>query len=96
MNIIDTSIWAVFAFFYGAILKMAIGPYMTWILENWAEISGTAAAVWAAISAVVALTPSDKDDRWLAKVLERVSILTSKDSPGTLKLPLSRMPEEEE
>jgi hypothetical protein len=36
-----------------------------YITANWLSIAGT---VWAILTAIAAITPSDKDDTWLEKV----------------------------
>jgi len=44
-------------------------------------------ALWAVLSAVVALTPTKADDAALARFLNRLSWLKPPDVPGRLSLP---------
>lgn len=48
---------------------------MNWILENWAGILTAITSVIAAASAIAALTPTPKDDSFLAKVKGLVNFL---------------------
>lgn len=48
---------------------------MNWILENWAGILTAITSVIAAASAIAALTPTPKDDSFLAKVKGFVNFL---------------------
>lgn len=48
---------------------------MNWILENWVGILTAVTSVIAAASAVAALTPTPKDDSFIAKVKGVVNFL---------------------
>jgi len=63
---------------------------MQWLLQNWGTILGIVVAVLPSL--IVALTPYPKVEgfaKTVLQVLEVFSVLTHKDSPGTLKLPLT-------
>lgn len=62
---------------------------MQWIQDNWQELMAVAAGLYAFVSALVAVTPTPKDDEFFRKVMEWISLLTPYDAPGTLKAPLS-------
>ena len=51
---------------------------MEWILENWTEILATLGAVLAAAAAIAKLTPSPKDDKFVAKILEYLNMVPKK------------------
>lgn len=48
---------------------------MTWILTHWTEIVGVVTAVIAAASAIAALTPTPKDDAFIAKLYKVIDVL---------------------
>lgn len=48
---------------------------MNWILENWMGILTAITSVIAAASAIAALTPTPKDDSFVAKVKGMVNFL---------------------
>lgn len=41
---------------------------VSWFVENWLAVVNAVAYVVTAATAIVALTPSPKDDEWLAKI----------------------------
>ena len=60
---------------------------MTWILENWTHVLEAVGLLMAAATIITGLTPSPKDDQWLKKVANFLSIVTPKDKPSTFKVP---------
>lgn len=58
--------------------------------EHWGSIVIGFGILWSAASFIVGLTPTPKDDAFLAKIAPFVSFLQPKDAPGTLKRPLSK------
>lgn len=48
---------------------------MNWLLENWAGILTAVTSVIAAASAIAALTPTPKDDSFVAKIKGLVNLL---------------------
>lgn len=58
-----------------------------WFQHHWAAISIIAAVGWAGISAVVALTPSQEDDKALARVAQRISFFKPANVKGVLSAP---------
>ncbi len=65
---------------------------MSWLLTNWDAVAGIAALAVALATAVSRLTPTPKDDEVLKKVVGALSILTHRDRPSSLKLPLKSQP----
>ncbi len=68
---------------------------LTFAQDNWDQILSIGAALWALVSLIVALTPTQDDDKWLASVAVRFSFLKPRDQPGVLSLPgiLPRAPD---
>ena len=67
---------------------------MSWLAAHWMEVAGVAVVVLPAL--ITGLTPYTKAKgvvTALRVVLDILSIVTHKDSPGSLKLPLMRSPE---
>src|SRR5579859_3972298 len=66
---------------------LTVGHWLLWVLVPW--------AIATLPSVIVALTPYPQVQTFVVRVLNALSILAHKDSPGTLKLPLtmSRPPE---
>ncbi len=60
-----------------------------WIVSNWSVIVGALGALLLAASAVTRLTPSPKDDAFVAKLLGWFSVLEHMDVGGA-KAPLTR------
>ena len=60
---------------------------MEWIVEHWDDVALAIGGLWTFVSFVVSLTPTEKDDQWLARAGEWLSFLTPSNRPGTLKLP---------
>lgn len=48
---------------------------MTWIIENWADVMVVITSVIAAASAIAALTPTDADNKIIAKIKSFVNLL---------------------
>ena len=48
---------------------------LNWIITNASDLIGVAATIIAAASAVAALTPTPKDDTWVAKIYKVVDWL---------------------
>jgi hypothetical protein len=48
---------------------------LNWIITNASDLIGVAATIVAAASAVAALTPTPKDDTWVAKIYKVVDWL---------------------
>jgi len=48
---------------------------LNWIITNASDLIGVAATIIAAASAVAALTPTPKDDTWVAKLYKIVDWL---------------------
>jgi hypothetical protein len=48
---------------------------LNWIITNASDLIGVAATIVAAASAVAALTPTPKDDTWVAKLYKIVDWL---------------------
>jgi hypothetical protein len=48
---------------------------LNWIITNASDLIGVAATIVAAASAVAALTPTPKDDTWVAKIYKFVDWL---------------------
>lgn len=65
---------------------------MNWIFENADTLLTIVGLAMALASAIVGLTPTPKDDEflaWLRSILVRLSILQPKDAPGTFKAPFA-------
>lgn len=63
---------------------------MEWLVDHSTELLAAGSAALTLVSIVVRLTPTPKDDAVLAKVMNWVSFLKSKNSSGTLKLPFTK------
>lgn len=61
---------------------------MEWLVEHWDDLVAGLVAVHALASIVTKLTPSPKDDEWLAKVWGFLSFVHSKGVPG-IKAPFT-------
>lgn len=59
-----------------------------WVTGHWAELLGILTGLLAVASTIVKLTPTDKDDLVLMKILQWVSVLQPKGVAG-VKLPLT-------
>lgn len=64
---------------------------MEWVQANWDDLVGVALAVWTVVSMVVKLTPTQKDDDFLRKVMEYVSFLAPLGSGKLFSLPGTRV-----
>ena len=64
---------------------------MDWLIEHWDELSIAFAAVLTLVSAIVRVTPTKKDDEFLAKFLGFLSFLRPK---AGWKVPLTPMPKD--
>lgn len=63
---------------------------LSWIVNHWVEISEAAGLLLAFATLITGLTPSPKDDAFVAKIrgyLSRWSVVTHKNAEGTFKLP---------
>ena len=60
---------------------------LTWLSTHRVELLEAAGAVYVLASIYVALTPSPDDDRALRGIVERLSFLQPRTSPGVLSLP---------
>jgi len=67
---------------------------MEWLIENWDDILLALGALHAFATVVTKLTPSPKDDEWLAKVWGFLSFLPSRGIPG-LKAPFTPLKPED-
>lgn len=63
---------------------------MEWVEQHWEQLAAAAAALYALVSIIVALTPTPRDDEWLKRLMDWLSILKPKDADGTLKVPLTQ------
>jgi hypothetical protein len=62
---------------------------INWITAHWADILRIGGAAYVLASMLVALMPESWSIKSkLVAILERLSFLAHKDSPGTLKLPM--------
>ena len=61
---------------------------MQWLIENYQTLLTIVGLLISATSLITGLTPTPKDDAILAKIIKALSIVTSKDEPGTFKRPL--------
>ena len=60
---------------------------MTWLLEHWSDILACFGALVAFCSAFVKLTPTQKDDNfvaWLVKIFNQLSVFNTKKDEETL------------
>lgn len=69
---------------------MSFMDVVNWVVENRESLFEVAVGLLGVASLVTALTKTPKDDAVVAKILkavERLSVLTHKDTKGTLKAP---------
>lgn len=59
---------------------------LKWIVANWSTILEAAGLLVGSASVIVAKLPQSASRNRAVAVLERVSVLTHRDSPGTLKM----------
>lgn len=67
-----------------------MSDFVQWMTSNWQVVMTALTALWAAVSVVVAATPTVADDAALGRVravLERLSVLQPVNSPGVMSLP---------
>jgi hypothetical protein len=67
---------------------------MEWLVENWDDLLLALGALHTVASVVTKLTPSPKDDEWLAKVWGFFSVLPSKGVRG-VKAPFTSLKPED-
>lgn len=75
---------------------MDFASVLSWLGENWVVLVAVVYGLLNVANSVTSLTPTDKDDKVVAKiksvvskVVDFLSVLTKKDATGTLKTPLS-------
>lgn len=60
---------------------------VSWVLDNWGVVLEVVGYLYLAVSVVVGLTPTKKDDAFLA----RLSFLAPPNAKGTFKVPGGRV-----
>jgi hypothetical protein len=70
--------------------RLRMGPTIDWLWNHRYESMHWLLDGYALLCAYVAATPSMKDDAWLARVMQRVSLLRPKNIPGRLSMPGAR------
>lgn len=69
---------------------MAFSDVVTWLGENWKVLVEVTGGLLGVASLITGLTKTPKDDAFVARLqgwLGRLSVVTHKDAPGTLKAP---------
>lgn len=69
---------------------MSFSDVVSWLGENWPVLVEVVGGLLGVATLVTGLTKTPKDDAVVAKLqgwLGRLSVVTHKDAPGTLKVP---------
>ena len=56
-----------------------------WVINNWETILLAATGIVTGASVIAKLTPSETDDKWLAKILKVVDMLAINNKPTEQK-----------
>lgn len=64
--------------------------WLTWIVNNPKEVAALGGVAYVVLNVLNGLLPNPKAKSVVRSLLDTVSILTNRDSPGTLKMPIKR------
>lgn len=64
--------------------------FFEWIASNWGSVAGIIMGLLTVASMVTRLTPSEKDDKVVAKIMAFLSFLQPKGRGSVFKPPMSR------